>query len=106
MKRTVIAAATAVSLMFTGMAFGAEGTQPSKGTAPTFEQMKAGHLKMLDDRINSLQKERTCAQAAKTPDDIQACRKKHREEMKGHGHRIKGERGMGSMGSTGSTQTK
>jgi len=61
-----------------------EGIQPMKGTAPNFEQMKADHLKKLDERINSLQQEKACVQAAKNQDELRACRSKHRAEMEKH----------------------
>jgi hypothetical protein len=61
-----------------------EGSQPTKETGPNFEQMKADHLKILDERMNSLQQEKTCVQAAKNKDDLRACRSKHKAEMKEH----------------------
>jgi hypothetical protein len=99
MKRAVIAVTAVLSLIFAGLAFAAEGIQPSKGTAPTFEQMKADHLKRLDYRIKSLQEEKACAQAAKNPDDMRACWSKHKTEMQGRGHGMRGGRGMNSPGS-------
>jgi hypothetical protein len=85
MKRVVIAVAAVVSLVFALTAFAVEGVQPPKETGVNFEEMKAGHLKKLDARINSLQQEKTCAQAAKSQDDLMSCRSKHQAEMKGHG---------------------
>jgi hypothetical protein len=61
-----------------------EGSQPTKETGPNFEQMKANHLKKLDERMNSLQQEKACVQAAKNQDDLITCRSKHRAEMKKH----------------------
>jgi hypothetical protein len=46
--------------------------------------MKAYHLKKLDERMNSLQQENACVQAAKNQDDLRACRSKHKAEMKEH----------------------
>jgi hypothetical protein len=66
-------------MVFAVPVFAAEGSQsqPSTGTAPTtFEQTKSDHLKRLDGRINSLQEEKTCVQAAKNQDDLNACMKK------------------------------
>lgn len=82
MKRVVIAVAAALPLMFAVPAFATEGGQPSTETGATFEQMKADHLKKLDDRLNSLQQEMTCVNAAKTQDDLRACRLKHKAELK------------------------
>ena len=83
MKRVVIAVAAVVSLVFALTAFAIEGVQPPKETGVNFEQMKADHLKKLDDRMNSLQQEKTCVQAAKDRDDLMTCRSKHKTEMKG-----------------------
>ena len=84
MKRVVIAVAAVVSLVFALTAFAVEGVQPPKETGVNFEQMKADHLKKLDARMNSLQQEKTCAQAAKNQDDLMTCRSKHKAEMKGN----------------------
>jgi hypothetical protein len=97
MKRVVIAVAAVVSLVFALTAFAIEDTQPTKETGISFEQTKANHLKRLDDRINSLQEEKTCAQTAKTNDDLMTCKFKHKAEMKGqHGDMKKG---LGRYGS-------
>jgi hypothetical protein len=85
MKRVVIAVAAVVLLVFALTAFATEGFQPQKDTGISFEQMKANHLKQVDGRINSLQEEKTCVAAAKSQDDLMACRSKHRAEMKGQG---------------------
>ena len=58
-----------------------EGSQPTKGTSPNFEQMKANHLKKLNERINSIKQEKTCVQAAKNQEDLRACWLKHKAEM-------------------------
>jgi len=91
MKKRLVAGAAVVSLMFAGLALAADGVQPSAGTAPSFEQMKADHIKKLDARIQSLQDEKVCAQAAKNPDEMKACWAKHHAEMKGHGREMKGQ---------------
>jgi hypothetical protein len=105
MKRAVIAAAV-LSLIFAGLAFAAEGTQPTAGAAPSFEQMKANHLKKLDDRIKSLQEEKSCAQAAKDQDEMRACRSKHKAEMQGHGDEMRQRGGHGGMGGQVPSQGK
>jgi len=78
MKRGVIAAAAVLSMVFAVPVFAVEGTQPqpSTGAAPNFEQMKSDHLKRIDEKIKSLQEEKTCAEAAKNQNDLNACRKK------------------------------
>ena len=98
MKRAVIAAVTVLSLIFAGLSFAVEGIQPSAETVPNFEQMKADHLQRLDDRINSLQEEKACIQAAKNQDDLTACRSKHKAEMKGHGDQMGKRGGHGGPG--------
>jgi CHASE1-domain containing sensor protein len=84
MKRVVIAVAAVVSLVFALTAFAVEGIQPQKETGISFEQMKANHLKKLDGRMDSLQQEKICVQAAKNHDDLMTCRSKHRADMKGY----------------------
>ena len=78
MKRVVIAVAAVVSLVFALTAFAVEGVQPPKETSVNFEQMKADHMKKLDGRINDLQQEKTCVEAAKNHADLTTCRSKHR----------------------------
>jgi hypothetical protein len=97
MKRVVIAVAAVLSLVFALTAFAIEGVQPPKETGINFEQMKANHLKNLDGRINSLQDEKTCAQAAKNPEDLTTCRSKHRAEMKGQRDGMRKGYGMGGQ---------
>jgi len=97
MKRVVIAVAAFVSLVFALTAFAVEGVQPPKETGINFEQMKADHLKKLDGRINSLQQEKTCAQAAKNHDDLMTCRSKHKADMKGHGDEMRKGGGPGGQ---------
>ena len=84
MKRVVIAVAAVVSLVFALTAFAVEGVQPPKETGVNFEQMKADHLKKLDARMDSLQQEKICVQAAKNQDDLMTCRSKHKADMKGN----------------------
>ena len=98
MKKAVIAAVAVLSLILAGLSFAVEGIQPSAGTVPNFEQMKADHLKKLDDRMTSLQKEKVCVEAAKNQDDLRACRSKHKAEMKGHGDQMGKRGGHGGPG--------
>jgi hypothetical protein len=91
-KALAITMAILFALIITSVTFASEeqvaptieGSQPTKETIPSFEQMKANHLKILDERINSLQQEKTCVQDAKNQDDLKACRSKHRSDMKKH----------------------
>jgi hypothetical protein len=106
MERAVIAAVVALSLVFAVSAFAIEGSQPLGDTAPNFEQMKAGHLKMLDDRITSLQKEKVCVEAATNQDDLRACRSKHKAEMTGHGDQMGRRGGHGGPGGPAPSQDK
>jgi hypothetical protein len=103
MKRVVIAVAAVVSLVFALTAFAVEGVQPPKETAVNFEQMKADHLKKLDVRINSLQQEKTCVQAAKNSDDLITCNSKHKADMKGYRDGMG--RGVGPYGPGGQLPT-
>ena len=82
MKRAAIVAAVVLSLVFAVSAFAIDRGQPLGETAPNFEQMKADHLKKLDDRMTSLQKEKVCVEAAKNQDDLRACRSTHKADMK------------------------
>lgn len=82
MKRVVIAVAAVLSLVLALPAFAIEGIQLPKETGINFEQMKADYLKKLDERVNSLQQEKTCVQAAKNRDDVKTCRSQHKAKMK------------------------
>ncbi len=91
MKGTFIAAAV-LSLAFAAPVFAADGGQPQQGQAPSFEQKQAEILKKIDARAAGLQDERSCVQAAKSLEDLKACKdkqmaemEKRRSEMKGHG---------------------
>ena len=83
-----------------------EGSQPTKETGPHFEQMKADHLKKLDERMTSLQQEKTCVQAAKNQDDVMACRSKHKAEMKKHRDDMRQRVGPGGPGGQNPPQGK
>src|SRR4030066_2416658 len=83
-----------------------EGSQPTKETGPHFEQMKANHLKKLDERMNSLQQEKTCVQAAMNQDDLMACRSKHKAEMKKHRDDMRQRVGPGGPGGQSPPQGK
>lgn len=86
MKRALIAAAV-LSLAFAMPAFAVEGGQPAneakdakelkvtpKAPGDNFAQRKAVLLKRLDERIASMQQERKCIKASKTPEEAGNCR--------------------------------
>ena len=85
MKRTLIAVAASLSLIFASITFAVEDIQPSASTAPDFEKMKADYLKRLETRMSSLQQEKTCIEAAKNQADLKTCRQKNRASMKTKG---------------------
>ena len=99
MKRAVIVAIV-VFLAFALPAFAVESNEPPKGPAPTFEQKKAQLLKSLDERITKLQQEKTCVQAAKKDEDLQACMRKYSPFSPG------GPGGMGHPGFPGGPPPK
>jgi hypothetical protein len=102
MKKALIATAL-LSLAFAVPAFAAEGGQPPAAPGQTFEQRQAHILKMIDERIASLNEGKACIQAAKNDEDLKACREKHMSEMKDkRGH----QRGMmgGPQGGMGGQQ--
>jgi hypothetical protein len=92
MKRTFIAAAL-LSFAFAVPAFAAESSQPQQAPA-TFEERQTNILKMLDERIASLQEGKACVQAAKSDADLRACRQKHMAEMREQRGEMRGRRGM------------
>jgi len=95
MKRAIIAAAL-LSLAFAVPALAAQGGQPPSEQGQTFEQRQAHILRMLDERIASLQEAKNCVQSAKGDDDLRACREKQQAEMReqqgemGHHHGMMG----------------
>jgi len=106
MKRAIIAVAL-LSLAFAAPILAAEGGPPPSAPGQTFEQRQANVLKMIDERIASLQEGKTCVQAAKSDDDLKACREKHMAEMRekqgemGHHHGMMGGPQGGTDGSQG-----
>ena len=106
MKKVVIAVAIAVSLVFAMSAFAVEGSRPTKAQCADFDQTKAFHMKKLDERINSLQQEKTCVQAAQNQDELKACRSKHRAEMKEHRGAMKKKTGSAGPGAQGQPQVQ
>jgi len=97
----ILFALTITSVTFAGEEKAApptEVSQPTKQTSPNFEQMKADHLKKLDERINSLQQEKVCVQSAKNQDDLKACWAKHKAEMEKHRDEMRKRVGPGGPG--------
>jgi len=79
MKTVLIA--MAVSILIAAPAFAADNVPQPKGPGPSFEQRKSDILKRIDERIARNQEEKSCVQAAKTHDDINACREKFKAEV-------------------------
>ena len=96
MKKALIAA-VALSLVLAVAAFAADNDQPGNVPVQNFDQRKTDILKMLDERLASLQQAKTCIQAAKNNDDIKTCRDKHRAEMMEKRGEMQ-QRGMGGPG--------
>jgi hypothetical protein len=93
MKRVSITAIL-LSLAFVVPAFAVEGGQPPNMTGQTFDQKQSHILKMLDERIASLQEGKTCVQAAKNDEDLKACREQQMAEMKGRHNAMRQQRWM------------
>jgi hypothetical protein len=106
MKKVVIAVAAIVALLFAMSAFAVEGSPPAKATCADFDQRKAFHMKKLDERINSLQQEKACVQAAQNQDELKACRSKHKAEMKEHRNSMKKKMNPGGPGAQGQPQAQ
>ena len=96
MKRVVIAVAAVLLLMFAVSAFAIDNSQPSQGTVPNFDQMKADYLKKFDERINSLQEKKACVQAANTQEDLKLCFEQNKVNMKEQRDERGGGRGRNS----------
>jgi len=93
MKRKVIVAAAVLSMAFAAPAFAAEGTQSTQEAASNVEQMKADYLKRLEDRMNSLQQEKTCIEGAQSQDDLRNCKWKKKSKKQGYPGKKKGSEG-------------
>jgi hypothetical protein len=106
--KTAIIAAALLSLAFAAQVLAVEGGPPPSAPGQTFEQRQANILRMIDERIANLQEGKTCVQAAKSDDDLRACRERHMAEMRekqgqmGHQHGMMG----GPQGGMGGSQGK
>lgn len=98
MKKAIISGVAALSLAMAVPVFAAEESQSAADTAASFERMRADHIKRLDDRIKSLQSERTCAQSAKDQNELRSCRMKHQAEMRGRADDMRRKGGPGGPG--------
>jgi len=97
MKKSLIVA-VALSLVLAIAAFAADNGQPGNVPVQSFDQRKTDILKMLDDRLATLQEAKNCIQSAKNNDDITACRDKHRAEMMEKRGEMQRQQGMGGPG--------
>ena len=97
MKKALIAVA-ALSLVLAVAAFAADSGQPGNVPGQTFDQKKTDMLKMVDERIASLQEAKNCIQASKNDADIKTCRDKHRAEMMEKRGEMQHQHGMGGPG--------
>ena len=68
-----IAATLALSLP----AFAADNTQPQQAKSSSFEEMKAGILKHIEEHLAGVEQEKACVQATKSQDDLTTCRDKY-----------------------------
>lgn len=55
------------------------GDETKKGES--FEDVKTKIVGMLDMRISKIEEEKTCVKAAKSKDDIRACREKMKKNL-------------------------
>ena len=59
-------------------------SQNQQAKTESFEQRKAKLLSKLDERIARLQQMRASAQAAKTPEELRACRQQFKQQSRHH----------------------
>lgn len=81
MKKMIISSAVLFTFLSAAGSFGADTPTPSNAPDQNFDQKKAGIIKHIDKRIQSLQKEKACIESAKNHEDVKACREKFKEEM-------------------------
>ena len=63
-------------------AYAADTNTNPQGAGQNIEQKKVEILRHIDQRIANSQAEKVCVQAAKSHDDIKACREKYRPKPK------------------------
>jgi len=100
MKKAVIAVA-ALFLVLAVAAFAADSGQTGNVQGSNFDQKKTDMLKMVDERIASLQEAKNCIQASKNDADIKTCRDKHRAEMMERRGEMQNQHGMGGPNGMG-----
>lgn len=107
MKKSLIAG-VAFSCLLSQAVFAAEGNQPAvvEQQTASLEQMKNDHVKKIDARIQSLQRERECAMAAKNHDELRACRLTHRGEMQSQRDALRMRKGAGGAGTMPAPQSQ
>jgi hypothetical protein len=82
MKRTVITVASILSLVSIIPAFADEMSGQSPQDQQTnFEAMKSDYLAKIDERMNSLERQKECVQNALKEEDLRSCLRQHRDEM-------------------------
>ncbi|MBF0524025.1 MAG: hypothetical protein HQK56_02885 [Deltaproteobacteria bacterium] len=100
MKKSLIGAIV-LSMALAVPVFAADNTAPQKGaTGAGFEERKADVLKRIDARMARIQQEKDCVNAAKSHDELKACRDKYGPPG-GHQGMMKGPMGPGGSGHPG-----
>jgi hypothetical protein len=80
MKTAVITAV--LTGIFVIPAYAVDSTTDPQGSGQNIEQKKSEILQHIDQRIANSQAEKVCVQAAKSHDEIKACREKYRPKSK------------------------
>ena len=80
MKTSLIAAV--LTGIFVIPAYAADSNTNPQGSGQNIAQKKAEILQHIDQRIANSQSEKVCVQAAKSHDEIKACREKYRPKPK------------------------
>ena len=68
--------------LFAVFVFNLQAGYPASASPTTFEQRKSEHLRRIDARLNHLQDERACVQAATTQDGMKNCREQFKKVNK------------------------
>jgi hypothetical protein len=97
MKKTVIVAASVLSMAFAIPAFATEVGQMTQQAASDFEKTKADTLKWLDERIAAFQQQKTCVQNAADQAALGTCWSQHKTEMKGSRGEMNYRRDLGTQ---------
>lgn len=81
MKKILVSIAS-FSILIAGTAFAAEKAAQPNANAKDFKATQEMIVKHLDERIDMLQREKACVEAAKSDEDLNLCRERFREERK------------------------